>query len=309
MRRVGIYGIFAAFVLAVAVWGNAAPSATVPTPLRGIVVSATVGRDGSGIFTYRYRVMNPATNDGQVSIISIEIPRNPGEAALSREGLINGPRYMRHLSEDAFKKVSMVPVGINGPDGWAYGLGFDESRTPLQAFVSWGAVDEIFIRPGSALAGFMLTSYGLPSIRPIEIHPDVDYSNLPYPEFHDVEKVRQLKENLAFRGKTVGPRAPAQEFVPLEFLNYLITLVHDSRKQGWIRNDGVRTSLLAKLINAKRQLERKQTVAAKNMLNAFLQEVQAVSCPEFSCPGNKPLTSEAYALLFFNGQFLFDRLR
>ncbi len=38
-------------------------------------------------------------------------------------------------------------------------------------------------------------------------------------------------------------------------------------------------------------------------------EVQATSCLEFTCPGNKPLTSEAFALLFFNGQFLVKRLR
>jgi len=72
--------------------------------------------------------------------------------------------------------------------------------------------------------------------------------------------------------------------------------------------EGVHKSFLAKLINAKRKLEEGQNTVAKNMLNAFLNEVKAVSCPEFTCPGNKPLTSEAYALLFFNGQFLWERL-
>jgi len=28
----------------------------------------------------------------------------------------------------------------------------------------------------------------------------------------------------------------------------------------------------------------------------------------FSCPGNRPATSEAYALLYFNGKYLSDRL-
>jgi len=71
----------------------------------------------------------------------------------------------------------------------------------------------------------------------------------------------------------------------------------------------VQQSLLAKLINAKRKLEAGQTTVAKNMLDAFLHEVLGVSCLEFTCPGNKPLTSEAFALLFFNGQFLVERLR
>jgi hypothetical protein len=65
---------------------------------------------------------------------------------------------------------------------------------------------------------------------------------------------------------------------------------------------------LAKLTNAKRKLESGDTKVTKNMLKAFLNEVEATSCKEFECPGNKPLTSEAYALLFFNGQFLWERL-
>lgn len=310
MRRAfGTCGIFGALILTVASWGNAATSALIPSPLQGIVVSVMVGRDNRGIFTYQYRVINPPANDGQISMLDIDITRNPDEVALPREGLINGPRYWRQLSEDAFKQVPMVPVGINGPDGWIYGLGFDAGRTPLRGFVGWGAADEhAFIRPGSRLASFELTSYGLPGIRDFVAHPDVDYSNLPYPEFHDVAKVRQLKESLAFRGKTVGQRAPAQEFVSLEFLNYLITLVYDSRQLGWIKVDGVRQSLLAKLTNAKRKLEAGDTTVSKNMLDAFLHEVQATSCPEFTCPGDKPLTSEAYALLFFNDRYLLERL-
>ncbi|MCI0372834.1 MAG: hypothetical protein L0214_15985, partial [candidate division NC10 bacterium] len=97
-------------------------------------------------------------------------------------------------------------------------------------------------------------------------------------------------------------------FVPLEFLNYLITLVHDSRQLGWIKVDGVHQSLLAKLIAAKRKLEAGDTQGAKDNVNAFLNAVRATSCLEVSCPGNKPETSEAYALLSFNGQFLWERL-
>jgi hypothetical protein len=103
-------------------------------------------------------------------------------------------------------------------------------------------------------------------------------------------------------------KPPPEDFVVIEFLNFLITLVHDSRQQGWITRDGAKTSLLAKLTNAKRKLEGGQAKLAENMLKAFLNEVQATSCQEFTCPGNKPLTSEAYALLFFNGQFLRNRL-
>lgn len=107
---------------------------------------------------------------------------------------------------------------------------------------------------------------------------------------------------------TVGPKAPPRDFVVLDFMNYLIALLHDSRGRGWVRGDGIHQSLLAKLTTAKRKLEARDFRVAKNVLEAFLREVRAVSCPDFACPGNKPLASEAYALLFFNGEYLVARL-
>jgi hypothetical protein len=284
-------------------------SGPIPSPLRGVTVSAAVQKDeGTGIFTYRYRVFNPATNDGKIWSVDIEISRSPSEAVLRREGLVNGPRYMRHSSEDAFQRVPMVPVGISAPEGWTSDLGFD-ARTPPRGFAGWGSIDEPFrILPGQIREGFQLTSYGLPGIRTVEIQPDIDYDKLPDQYFGDPEKTRKLRDRLISHTESVGPKAPPQAFVPLEFLNYLITLLHDSRQQGWVREKGIHQSLLAKLTSVKRKLKAAEGAEAKNILNTFLNEVQASSCPAFTCPGNPPLTSEAYALLFFNGQYLWGRL-
>ncbi len=280
----------------------------IPSPLQGVTVSTRVTKDAtSGIFTYAYRIVNPATNDGQISLIELIITRSPTDALLSTDGLANGPRYARNLSEDAFRSVPMVPVGVTGPEGWLYGLGLDP-RPPRQGFVLWGSSDEPFrILPGGTLEGFELSSPALPGVRNVDLSPDVNVDDLP-DEFSDPEKMRALNDSLTFHTVTVGPKAPPQSFVPLEFLNYLISLLHQSRANGWVTRDGVQQSLLAKLTNAKRKLEAGETGTAKNMLGAFLNEVSATSCQDFSCPGNKPLTSEAYALLFFNGQYLVDRL-
>jgi hypothetical protein len=284
-------------------------SGPIPSPLRGVTVSTAAQKDeGTGIFTYRYRVFNPATNNGKIWSVDIEISRSFGEAVLSREGLVNGPRYMRHSSEDAFQRIPMVPVGISGPEGWTSDLGFD-ARTPPRGFAGWGSIDEPFrILPGQIREGFQLTSYGLPGIRTVEIQPDIDYDKLPDQYFGDPEKTRKLRDRLIFHTRSVGPKAPPQAFVPLEFLNYLITLLHDSRQQGWVKGDGVHQSLLEKLIGAKRQLEAGDTPMAKTILNDFLNEVRATSCPAFACAGTTPLTSDAHALLFFNGQYLWGRL-
>ena len=239
--------------------------------------------------------------------LQIEITRTRREAILARGSLVNGPYYTRYGSEDAFRRVLMVPVGITGPDNWAYGLGFDD-RDPPRAFADWGSIDEPFrILPGHALDGFQLTSPGLPAIRTTEIEPGIDYDNLPE-EYSDEAKARQLRDSLIYVTVSVGPKAPPQDFVPIEFLNYLISLLHQSRANGWVTRDGAQQSLLTKLVDAKHKLEEGNGKVAKNILNAFLNEVRAGSCQQFTCPGNKPLTSEAYALLFFNGQYLFERL-
>ena len=102
--------------------------------------------------------------------------------------------------------------------------------------------------------------------------------------------------------------APKRTFVALEFLNYLISLTHDSHNFNWIKLSGVYQNLLAKLTSAKRLLEKGDTQGAKNVIGAFLNELTGITCQDFSCPADRPLTSEAFTLLFYNGQYLFDRL-
>lgn len=176
-------------------------------------------------------------------------------------------------------------------------------------FYSWTTFSEPRgLAPGTSAMGFRLVNApGLPAITRFLAWNDVEPPSFTEGQAPDSCEGDDLLEN-SFKGVTIGPAPPPQSFVPIEFLSYVITLLHDSRRLGWITVDGVHQSLLAKLLAAKRKLEAGEPGAAGNILHAFLNEVRAVSCPEFACPGNKPLTSEAYALLFFNGQFLRERL-
>lgn len=284
-------------------------SGPIPSPLQGVTIATRVSHDRrTGVFMFDSRVTNPAVNNGEIRMIALDLSRGPSDAVLSRAGLVNGPRYLLNLSEDAFQQIPMVPVGISAPEGWAPALGSTRGDAP-RGLAIWGTLTKTSrIIPGQTRDGYRLTSYGLPGIRTVEIRPDIDWDNLPDEFFGDADRSRALEESLLFRTSSVGPKAPPQNFVALDFLNYLISLVFDSRQMGWIKVDGVEQSLLAKLTATKRKLEAGDTGVAKNILNAFLNEVRATSCQEFTCPGNKPLTSEAFALLFFNGQFLSDRL-
>ncbi len=299
--------IIVALVIGLAAAAAPAAAQTLPVPLRAAGAKAVVTKDsGSGIFRFQYRIANPAVNQSQVNAVEVDLTLGPSDARLSREGLVNGPDYGEPTSEANFQQVPMVPVGMTGPTGWIFGLGITPEAT--QGYASWGSRDEPFrLSPGQVLTGFGLTSYGLPGVREARLKPAIDYDDLP-DEYADPDKVAELVRSLFFRTKTVAPKAPPANFVPLEFLNYLIALLHDSRQQGWVKVDGIHQSLLAKLLAAKRHLEAGRTEPARNEVQAFVNEVSGASCQDFSCPGNKPLTSEAYALLFFNGQYLVERL-
>jgi hypothetical protein len=111
-------------------------------------------------------------------------------------------------------------------------------------------------------------------------------------------------------GKTVGPVSLPSPFVPLVFLDTLISYKHQALALGWIKNRGIVQSLDAKLENTKAQLRRNNKTAAKNILQAFINEVEALFKEENQRrdPQGVQLTSEAYALLKFNAEYLISKL-
>jgi len=79
-------------------------------------------------------------------------------------------------------------------------------------------------------------------------------------------------------------------------LDDIAALIAQAFSHGWIDNSGIVTSLGQKLQAVTRALTRGNAKEAANKLRAFMQEVEAQQ--------GKHLTSEAYALLFFNAQYL-----
>jgi hypothetical protein len=100
--------------------------------------------------------------------------------------------------------------------------------------------------------------------------------------------------------KTIGPIDPPVNFVATDFIQNLLSLEAQSASAGWIPNQGILKSLEAKLGEARKKIEAGDTPTARNILTAFLAEVTAQK--------DKQLTSEAYALLYFNGTYLINNL-
>ncbi len=101
-------------------------------------------------------------------------------------------------------------------------------------------------------------------------------------------------------GLTISPQTISEFLSPPSLLDTLISYKHQAMALKWIDNEGIANSLDQKLENAKQKLENRDSVAARNILQAFVNEVEAQK--------DKHLTSEAYALLKFNAEYLIDRL-
>jgi hypothetical protein len=270
------------------------------------IVRADVSLDTArGIYKYNYTLINPSSNRNPLGMLDIYIPRDPKGKELSWDGLTYGKGYLLYTSE--LHKDKAIPVGLDGPNRWIYGIGEDENG---KGFAIWGNMEEESrIYPGGSLSGLIMTSYGLPGIREATIMPHIDYDNLPEEYYENVELTKQLEDSLEYHTKTIGPTAPPADFKPLDFLNYIIDLKHQAFSLGWIKERGIEESLDAKLENARKKIEEGNTVAAKNILEALINEVEAQGCESYeNCPSGKHLTSEAYALLKYNVRYLIENL-
>jgi len=202
----------------------------------------------------------------------------------------------------AVEALTVPPPAATAPPGWKTGR-----RMVKSAAILWGSIaDPRGVPPGASVGGFRFSSTEPPAIVKYLAWGDVELPSLPDGEAPESCAGSDMLEN-SYKGMTVGPKT-APPFVPLDSLNQLISLLHESRRLGWIRRDGVRDSMLTKLREAKRRVEANDLAGANNNLKAFIAEVAGVSCEDVYCRGTQPSTSEAYAVLYFNGKYVSDRL-
>ncbi len=281
-----------------------------PPVLSDVKIKATNELDAvSGIYSYAYSINNPSTNTGQIWSIQVEMLKPETGADVGREGIEHEPGAARIIEPVVAKDLAkegkvLVPVGLYSPRGWLSG-------PSVFGTVGWGGSDKSLILPGNTVSGFRMISRGLPGIRDITTYPRMPFELWAREDDPPEEQARKdaLEEEVAFKGKTLGPTAPPANFVALDFLTYLIDLKHQAFELGWITNKGVENSLDAKLDQVKAKLQAGDTKTASNTLNAFLNEVSAQGCESHdNCPKGKHLTPEAWGLLYFNGKYLLEHI-
>jgi hypothetical protein len=303
-----------AWLIILTVFVSVAWGAEVPT-YEEYIVDTEVGYDpSSGIYKYDYTLSNPAGNKNLLLNISIYIPKDNSKKELSWDNLTYGKGYSRSSSE--YNKDKVIAIGMEAPERWTYGIGYDEEG---KGFVSFGILDEDEIKPGSSVSGLILTSYGIPTIRDFEAMPAYIATEEDAMSFAENEKeyasntwevLNRLYESITFSGKTVGPTAPPRELDPAGFIESLVDMKHEAYSLGWITDKGIEQSLDVKLDGALKKLRAGNVKAAGNILRAFINEVEAQGCETYEdCPKGKHLRPEAYALLKYNAQYLLDNLK
>jgi hypothetical protein len=271
--------------------------------IQGATIQSSVTASDSN-FKYNYTVTNSPNSVGAIWEIKLDISQPAGGLVLSGQGLANEPGFAAISSSAILSQpqtVPMVPVGFGLPPNWM-------ASQSTSGKAQWAAEDSQFsVYPGQSIAGFELTSPGLPGIRTFSVEPYLDADDLPIdPPSSPSDLQRYLNDLSALeakvmvQGMTIAPTAPPANFKPIEFLQTIQSYKERSVQQGWIADTGVAISLEVKLNAAQRALQTGDNETAKNVLNALINEVQAQA--------NKHLTPEAVALLQFNSQYLISRL-
>lgn len=243
------------------------------------VVNTNVSVDGSGsTFTYTYQVTN-----------------QPGARQVLGEILI------QHLS---------TITDVVSPLGW------HSAEYKGKSSLHWTKTvgTPRGIPAGQTVPGFSFQSGGLPTIVVVGFGGKrrMKYT-FPSPD-DDIEAVQSSYQAVfqklqaqyptkfvdAIQQKTIGPVDPPPAFDAITSIQNLISLKEQSLTQGWIDNQGIATSLDAKLNAAKAKIAAGDNTAAKNIVGAFLNDVRAQN--------GKHLSAEAYALLYYNGQYLVNHL-
>lgn len=215
--------------------------------------------------------------------------------------------------------LSMFESNVVGDENWGGSttMPSDKPSSFKGAEITWVPLDTLVdlsdqfsmpqsaVQPGDSLL-VTVTSYGLPQISRFWAHgwyqpvTEQEYDSLVASGYSQDSVLRPWYSD-SFRGTTVAPHVPHQEFNATTFLDTLASYKHQAFALGWIKEEGIVTSLDAKLEAARAQIIADRP-SAKQILQSFVNELDALNVQ-----GNH-ITSEAYALLKFNAQYLISKL-
>jgi len=146
----------------------------------------------------------------------------------------------------------------------------------------------------------------MPGIRKVVFKPDWSELDLTdeflWGEDNTLEEniaAERKKESLGCLGTTIGPSAPPA-YNPLQFNQMLQDYVNQSVSLGWLKDSALIQQLNNYLSQVAVALNEGRLMDAQNIITQFMNAVQNSSLNQ--------RTTEAYALLYFNAKFFFQKI-
>ena len=266
--------------------------------------------DGTGGWSWNGQEYGHWDNTPNTSIMFP--PRNKVQAKVMCQTLKNGDSLQLNYTIsnkaasiqkiDDFRIWHQPPIGgfyISSPPYWINSI-----NSGSGGFVWWGADPHYItgqITRGSTQGGYSLRSKSICTIVPFDMHgfnsvgaiSDSDFVNNPDLITHD-----DLSNS--FWGETIGPCDPSSPFVVSNFVDSLSFFVTQSQALGWIPSQSIVNKYLANFSSAKSYLLSNNIVSARTVLQNVLSNASVDSLNN--------LTSEAYALIRYNTEYLLSQL-
>lgn len=276
---------------------------SLPT-LQGATVNVIVStQPSSDLLRYEYRVQHLGS---QLNIenFAVDISSDSTRVVLSSQGLQFTSPVLNETAELYLSRLGKEKAAVAGsvsePTGWQATL-VDRDGPKI----TWRAtVDGQLITPGNSRV-FTALSRGLPAIRDSILEPDV-FDLIPSLDSvdEDADDVLAARRGTWQRPKTIGPKAPPASFVPTSFLDEIDAMRSPAVTNGWIDTSSTSQTIGSSLQSIRSKLSSGDMAGAINDIGTLLASIDSMSCKQYSCTPAKQLTSEAYALLTFNLDYL-----
>ncbi|MBM3301250.1 MAG: hypothetical protein FJY85_15015 [Deltaproteobacteria bacterium] len=247
-----------------------------------VTVKATVLQEKTGLFSFGYVVHSSLSSRQQVWDFRVIFRFDP--------------RLLDSVSTPDRWQEPMIPV--EGPPFW----------------VAWVALREQKLKPGESKEGFFLETGVLPGVT--EFYAE-GYAPPPnFPEGMAEDSIPGYDDLTPYGpgvvGKTVGPVLPPDPFVAADFLDTLASYKHQAAALRWVGQEGFLNQLDEKLDQARDQLAKGHTKQARDKVEEFVKklehEAKKTEKDQDKKNDKKWVTSEGYALLKFNAEYLIEKL-
>jgi hypothetical protein len=231
------------------------------------------------------------------------LPRNALDATLSVQvdtigtkfrynfSVFNSEESLQSIEEIAIRNLASAPTSVQKPNNWNFNAHLRHRLVSwdIRPFLEYHR--EALLTPGEGQDTLSFISDGLP--RPASFYLLGNNGDL-------MASKSQLINN-SFNEYTLGPWLPDSSMSLQDFTDTLETFrLRSCEELGWATDAEVCGQLKDDLSEIKTALQDQDSVQAANVLSDFIKLVEQEK--------DASLTSEGYALLYFNAEYLAERL-